>query len=138
MHKRGPKTPTTDRQPTGEPPEPPPWLRADAVEVFRATCAQLLRGGGVALVDADILAAYALAVCDLREADAGLAGAERYYTGPNGAVCIHPGVRDRRQAMDSIARLAAALGIGATARKRNNAAAPASSKRADPLAEFQE
>ena len=84
----------------------------------------LAAAAGVSDVDTDLLAAYSVAVCELRSADAVLQSAERYYTGPNGAICSHPAIRDRRSAMQVIASLSSSLGIGATARKRNNAKAP--------------
>ena len=104
--------------------------------MFGSTAAMLAAGSGVARVDADLLAAYAVAVVDLRDADKALAVADRYYQGQGGAWCAHPAVRDRRQAMAIIASLSTALGIGATARKRNNAPAAAPKERVDPLAKY--
>ena len=132
-NKRGTKPSKTG---VSTPPIPPPWLNADALEVFLATSQLLVDGSGVAQVDGDLLAAYSVAVIELREADRALAGAERYYPGPNGAICSHPAIRDRRQSMAAIAHLSGSLGIGATARKRNRAEA-APPPGADPLAEYQ-
>ena len=133
MTKRGPKP--TRRTTHCRPPKAPAWLSPDARAVFDAAAGHLAQAGNLAPVDAGLLAAYSVAVCELRATDAVLATEPHYYTGPNGAVCPHPALKDRRAATLSLARLASALGIGATARKRYGDRAP-TPEREDPLAEY--